>query len=100
PQGTFVTAYINGEHKLDPTKFTISGGQNYATVNFKSEIEAELWIDDKFVGNVPASIRLPEGEYQVAAYQPGYRRWIRKITVTAGSLMNLTVVLEKDEVKK
>ena len=96
PKGTFVTAYINGEVKLDPEKFTRSSEKTPASVNFKSDVEgAEIWIEDKFVGNAPATIKLPEGEFQVVVQKSGYQKWKRTIVATAGSLMNLTINLEK-----
>jgi hypothetical protein len=99
PKGTFVTAYINGELKLDPEKFTIPAERPVATVQFKvenAEMEnAEIWIEEKFLGNAPATIKLPEGEYEVVVQKSGYQKWKRTLVVTAGSLINLTINLEK-----
>lgn len=96
PKGTFVTAYINGDLPLDAEKFQASSIKNTAAVNFKVNTDgAEIWIEDKFVGNAPATIRLPEGEYPVVVQKPGFQPWKRTIAVTAGSLMNLTIALEK-----
>ncbi|NOT60036.1 MAG: PEGA domain-containing protein [Acidobacteria bacterium] len=97
PQGTFVTAYVNHDHQLDPEKFTGATNRNTTAVNFKCEVEgAEIWIEEKFVGNPPATIRLPEGEYQVVVQKTGYQPWKRKIAVSAGSIMTLTIALEKE----
>ena len=49
----------------------------------------------KFVGNLPATIKLPEGEYEIVVQKPGYQRWRRTVAATAGSLMNLTITLIK-----
>lgn len=96
PKGTFVTAYINNDLPLNAEKFKASSLKNTAAVNFQVDTEgAELWIEEKFVGNAPATIRLPEGEYQVTVQKPGFQKWKRTIAVTAGSLMNLTIALEK-----
>ncbi len=99
PNGTFITAYIKGDHKLDPDKFTIAAEKISAAVQFKVEKpemdNAEIWIEEKFVGNLPSTIKLPEGEYEVIVKKSGYRRWKRTIAVTAGSQMNVTISLEK-----
>ncbi|MFN0119267.1 MAG: PEGA domain-containing protein [Blastocatellia bacterium] len=96
PKGTFVTAYINNDLPLDPDKFLSQSTRNTALVSFKCDTpDAEIWIEEKFVGNAPASIRLPAGEYQVVVRKPGYQTWKRTLTVTAGSLMNLSIDLEK-----
>ncbi|HZS04455.1 MAG TPA: PEGA domain-containing protein [Blastocatellia bacterium] len=99
PAGTFATAYVSGETRLDPEKFTIPAEKAVATVNFKMEKAAgegaEIWIEEKFAGNLPATIKLPEGEYQVVVQKSGYQKWKRSIVVTAGSLVNITISLEK-----
>ncbi len=96
PKGTFVTAYVNGDLPLDAEKFQISSRKNSTQVNFKVDVEeAEIWIEAKFVGHAPATIRLPEGEYEVVIKKPGYQRWRRMVAVPAGSLMNLTISLTK-----
>lgn len=96
PQGTFVTGYINGDLSLEAEKFKESSAKNSTAVNFKANVEgAEIWINAKFVGNAPATIRLPEGEYEVFIKKPGYQTWRRVMAVPAGSLMNLTISLDK-----
>jgi hypothetical protein len=96
PKGTFVTAYINGDLPLNAEKFQASSHKNTTQVNFKVDVEeAEIWIEAKFVGHAPATIRLPEGEYEIVIKKPGYQRWRRMVAVPAGSLMNLTVSLTK-----
>lgn len=99
PSGTFVTAYVNGDIRLDPDKFTLPAEGPVATLNIKAEKAemegAEIWIEEKFTGNIPATIKLPEGEYQVVVEKKGYQKWKRSVAVTAGSLMNLTISLEK-----
>lgn len=99
PNGTFVTAYVNNDLKLNPEKFTIPAEKPVATVNFKAEKAdfegAEIWIEAKFVGNAPATIKLPEGEYEIVVQKSGYQKWQRTIVATAGSLMNLTISLQK-----
>ncbi len=96
PNGTFVTGYINTDLPLDAEKFKESSIKNTTAVNFKANVEgAEIWINAKFVGNAPATIRLPEGEYEVFIKKPGYQTWRRVMAVPAGSLMNLTIALEK-----
>jgi hypothetical protein len=99
PNGTFVTAYINGDLKLPPEQFTIPAERPVATVQLKAENaeteNAEIWIEEKFVGNLPATLKLPEGEYDIVVQKSGYQKWKRALAVTAGSLMNVTISLTK-----
>lgn len=96
PKGTFVTGYINDDLPLEAEKFKASTLKNTTPVEFKINVEgAEIWIDAKFVGTAPATIRLPEGEYEVFVRKPGYQTWGRNLTVPAGSLMNVTITLER-----
>lgn len=100
PNGTFVTAYVNNDLKLDPEKFTMPAERPVATLQIKAEKAefeaAEIWIEAKFVGNLPATLKLPEGEYEIVVKKTGYQRWRRTIAAPAGSLMNLTISLEKE----
>jgi hypothetical protein len=96
PKDTFVTGYVNGDLPLDAEKFKESSLKNTTPINFKVNVEgAEIWIDAKFVGHAPATLRLPEGEFEVFIRKPGYQTWRRVMAVPAGSLMNLTISLEK-----
>lgn len=56
---------------------------------------ADISVDGDFVGNSPASLKLPPGKHTVAVKMSGYKDWSREITVQGGSEVQLTASLEK-----
>lgn len=56
---------------------------------------AEVFADDAFVGNCPATLKLSPGKHSVRVSTTGYKDWNREITVQAGSDVKLTAALEK-----
>lgn len=57
---------------------------------------AELYVDDNFVGNAPATLKLPAGKHTVKVSQTGYAAWSKEISVFAGSEVNMKATLEKN----
>jgi hypothetical protein len=57
---------------------------------------AEVYVDDAFVGNAPAALRLPNGKHTVKVSQAGYKPWSRDLSVLAGSEVQLKAALEKE----
>jgi len=113
PQGTEITAYINGDFPIDATKFEQpQAGQQGLTSHtapppssgttgppvpaqtaqyvLRSDPPgADVAIDGKFVGNTPSTVRLTPGDYTIELEESSFQTWRRTITVTAGS--NITV---------
>lgn len=56
---------------------------------------AEVTVDDAFLGNAPAKLRLKPGKHTIKVTMAGYKDWSREMTVLAGSEVNLTASLEK-----
>lgn len=56
---------------------------------------AEIYVDDAFGGNAPATLKLTPGKHTIRASLPGYKAWSREITVQAGSEAHLVATLEK-----
>jgi hypothetical protein len=56
---------------------------------------ADVNVDDAFVGNAPASLKLKPGKHTIKVTMAGYKDWSREITVRSGSQVNLTATLEK-----
>ena len=58
---------------------------------------ADVYVDDSFVGNAPATLRLPAGKHTVKVAQSGYATWTKEISVFAGSEVNMKATLEKNQ---
>ena len=56
---------------------------------------ADVTVDDAFVGNAPANLKLKPGKHTIKVSMAGYKDWSREMTVLAGSEVNLTATLEK-----
>jgi hypothetical protein len=56
---------------------------------------AHITVDDAFVGNSPATLKLMPGKHTIRVTMSGYKDWSREMTVLAGSEVNLTATLEK-----
>ncbi len=109
PKGTEVTAYVNGDMKLDIAKFQPgSTGQQSAAVgsvaansaSAKIQLEsdpsgADIELDGSFVGNTPSDVQVSEGDHTVTVKKAGFKEWDRKMKVSAGSSVHLKAELEK-----
>jgi len=108
PKGTEITAYINGDVKMDIAKFqptsssptqTAVASPN-ASTSGKMQIEstpagADIEVDGSFVGNTPSDVLLTEGEHNISLKKTGFKDWERKLKVSAGSSVHLSAELEK-----
>jgi PEGA domain-containing protein len=109
PKGTEITAYVNGDLKLDLAKFQptapaqvamTSSTINAALASAKLQLEsnppgADIEVDGSFVGNTPSDVQVADGEHTVAVKKAGYKDWERKLKVSSGSSVHLNAELEK-----
>jgi hypothetical protein len=58
-------------------------------------VGADVAVDDAFVGNAPAKLKLKAGKHTVKVTMAGYKDWSREMVVTSGSEVNLMATLEK-----
>src|SRR5262249_4992155 len=56
---------------------------------------AEVYADDKLVGDAPATLKLQPGQHAIKVVLPGYKDWSRELTVEAAASAHLTANLEK-----
>ena len=56
---------------------------------------AEVYVDDAFVGNTPATLRLAPGKHTIKVSQSGYKSWSKDLSVIASSEVTLKAALEK-----
>jgi hypothetical protein len=95
PKGTEITAYINGDTRLDQAKFQ-GGKTELATGSAASTVTAALLdlvstppgadieIDGKFVGSTPSSVSVAPGDHDIAVKKSGFADWTRKVTISTG----------------
>jgi hypothetical protein len=111
PKGTEITAYVNGDMKLDITKFQqatnrasqaqpsqVAGSPGPTRLQLESNPSgADIEIDGNFVGNTPSDVQVSEGDHAVTVKKAGFKNWERRLKVTAGSSVHLNAELEKIE---
>jgi PEGA domain len=114
PKGTEITAYVASNVPLDKAKFqdvqqpqgpaTATAGQSTSLTVAEAEAiialvstpaGADVSVDDGFIGNAPAKLRLKPGKHTIKVSMTGYKDWTREMTVISGSEVNLTATLEK-----
>ncbi len=112
PEGTEITAYVNGGMDLDPARFAaapanataVSGIQTApsaqaepsptCSVVVKSEpAGADIMIDGKYMGSTPSTLELAPGSHLVTIHKTGFKTWERTISVTAGSQVTVDASL-------
>jgi hypothetical protein len=127
PKGTEITAYINGEIKLNSSATTqaaepvvlaklnpsasnfeaakkvdpVPGGRGI-TVRFTSAPgSAEVDVDGSYWGTTPTSdlTRLPAGAHTIVVKKIGYKTWERKLDLAAGDDRTVNAELEVDNAK-
>jgi len=57
---------------------------------------ADVYVDDNFVGNAPATLKLPPGKHTVKVQQDGFKAWTKDVSVLADSEANLKATLAKN----
>ncbi|HEV2468162.1 MAG TPA: PEGA domain-containing protein [Candidatus Sulfotelmatobacter sp.] len=110
PKGTEVTAYVNGDMKLDLAKFQPRSQEQQAantappaaatSASAKLQMEsdppgADIELDGSFVGNTPSDVQVAEGDHTVKVKKAGYKDWERTLKISAGSSVHLNAELEK-----
>ena len=108
PQGTEITAYINGDFNLDRTKFVsssanaatpVAGGPSndaLAAVEIKSVPDgADITVDGKFVGSTPSTVRMQPGDHKISIQKSGFKPWERTMSVSPGANVTINPTLEQ-----
>ena len=73
----------------------VSSGKGSITVSSTPD-GADVYVDDNFVGNAPATLKLSPGKHTVKVSQDGYKAWSKDISVFADSDVNLKAALAKN----
>jgi len=96
PAGTEITAFVEGDMRLDMARFggttspatapTIAAGEQ-PTVSIDSAPQgADIEIDGAFVGNTPSTVNVAAGGHDIAVKKRGFTDWTKKLNVTGGSI--------------
>jgi hypothetical protein len=107
PKGTEITAYINGDMKLEMTKFQppqpVGQGASGMAATEQARLQvsstpdaADIEIDGSYVGSTPSTMGVSAGLHQVSVKKTGFKSWERKLTVSSGQL-NVNAVLEVEQ---
>jgi len=65
------------------------------TVTISSEPDgAEIFVDEKFLGNAPASLKLSAGSHAILLRFPGHGDWRRTLEVLKSSKVSLRATVE------
>lgn len=100
PQGTEITAFVQGDMHLEMNRF---GGQgaalaassmpqasvqtNQATITVDSTPPgADIEVDGAFVGNTPSTVSVAPGVHNFTVSKKGFATWNRKLTATSGAV--------------
>ncbi len=112
PKGTEITAYVNGDMKLELARFQPAesapeqgfsagrGDQLGRSTSAKLQIDstppgADIELDGSFVGNTPSDVQVAEGDHRVVVRKSGFKDWERKVKSSGGSSVHLGAELEK-----
>jgi hypothetical protein len=89
PKGTEVTAFVQGDMKLDMAKFSApSAGPAAAPANAMASVSvesnvtgADIEVDGNFVGSTPSKIEVTPGSHAITVKKKGYQSWTRTMNV-------------------
>lgn len=110
PQGTEITAFVQGDMHLDMARFASPGPQNTQAVSNAPAVAvsvqpssliiqsdpagADIEIDGAFVGNTPSTLNVTPGSHQIVIKKKGFAEWNRSLNVTGGNV-NLNATLDQ-----
>jgi hypothetical protein len=103
PKGTEITAFVQGDMKLDMTKMVAPGspvvtaaasGVEMASLAVSSNVpSADIEVDGAFVGNTPSTVSVSQGKHTITVKKKGYADWSRSMNVS-GNGVRLNAELE------
>jgi hypothetical protein len=104
PKGTEVTAFLEGDMKLDMAKFAPQPDPNAPVVASATPtttavtIEAsvancDIEVDGNFVGSTPSTVAVAPGQHTITVKKKGFADWSRSMMV-AGPTAHLSADLE------
>ena len=99
PQGTEITAFVDGDMHLDMAKFGAPEGAGFSAAQTSLSIDsapagADIEVDGNFVGSTPSSVPVSLGNHEITVRKKGYASWNRHMNV-AGGTVHLNAELER-----
>jgi hypothetical protein len=96
PIGVETVAAKKEEKEKKPEGATATSAEGaIGAVKITSQPEgADIWVNDAFVGNAPAQLKLAPGKHRIKVGKEGYKNWENEITVTAGSELTINASLK------
>jgi hypothetical protein len=111
PQGTEITAFVEGDMHLDMAKFGVPppspapevaaavSAQPATPAQASLSIDstppgADVEIDGAFVGNTPSTVTVAPGSHQIGVKRKGFTDWVKTLSVTGGTV-HLNAELEQ-----
>jgi hypothetical protein len=90
PKGTEVTAFVQGDMKLDMAKFGAppvgpgaAPANAMASVSVESNVTgADIEVDGNFVGSTPSKVEVTPGSHAITVKKKGYQTWTRTMNVS------------------
>jgi len=94
PEGTEVTAFVQGDMKLDMAKFApvppagavVATALASALTIEASVANCDIEVDGSFMGNTPSTLNLAPGKHNIVVKKAGYKDWTRSMTVSSGTI--------------
>jgi hypothetical protein len=71
------------------------GAMSGAVTISASEDSAEIYLEQNFIGNVPAKLNLPSGKHLIEVKKDGFRPYKKEILIVPNADLNLKVKLER-----
>ena len=122
PQGAEVTAYVNGDQKLEAGRFAPKNAVVEAAVATSVAVpdqsptaapppavqlsasiavqsipaSAAVYADGALAGNTPANLKLGSGDHQIRILLDGYKEWSQTLHVQGGVDSQIAASLEKE----
>jgi hypothetical protein len=122
PKGTEITAYVNGEIKLDREKLSVAPApaanpapetavpvvsastapppaakRRAASIAISSDpASADIELNGKFIGNTPSTVEIPPGPTNITVKKSGFRFWSRTLDLSEGASISLRAELERE----
>jgi hypothetical protein len=108
PKGTEVTAFVQGDMRLDMAKMVpppplgdptaapaaLAATPAMASLSVESTVPgADIEVDGAFVGNTPSTVSVTPGQHTIAVKKKGYADWTRTLNVS-GPNIHLSADLE------
>lgn len=101
PQGTEITAFVDGDMHLDMARFGAAPAGLSAAPVAQAALSidstptgADIEIDGNFAGNTPSTLNLAPGKHAIVVKKKGFADWSRTMNITGGAV-HLNAELEK-----